>query len=114
MALLETLQEKFGSDFHPAKLLAQVISDENEDIKLRVDCAKSLMPYVESQRKAVEVRANINSDTGLLRVSLFDEQKHFSDEDVEELKSISDDPTMEINGDDEIFLPINQSIIDED
>ncbi len=75
MALIDILQEKHGKDFHPALLLANVISDEDEDIKLRVDCAKNLLPYVEASKKSVEVRADIKSNVGLLRVSLFNEDK---------------------------------------
>lgn len=72
MALLDTLQGKYGKDFHPAMLLAQVIEDASQDIKLRVDCAKSLMPYVEAAHKSIDLRANINSNVGLLRVRFED------------------------------------------
>lgn len=82
MALIDTLQNKFGEEFHPALLLAAVVAGkdpdndgENQDfeIKLRVDCAKTLMPFLESSRKAVEVRGEVDANFGVLRVSLFDE-----------------------------------------
>lgn len=82
MALIDTLQSKFGADWHPAMLLAAVVSgkdpDDHEaasdyDIKLRVDCAKTLMPYLEASRKAVEVRGEVDANFGVLRVSLFDD-----------------------------------------
>lgn len=74
MALLDILKDKFGADFHPAILLAQVVEDDAKDIKLRVDCAKSLMPYIEAARKAVEVKADISGEVGLLRVSMIHDE----------------------------------------
>ncbi len=70
MALIDTLKEKFGAEFHPAILLAEVVQNDNQEIKLRVDCAKSLMPYLEATRKAVELKGDINANVGLLRVSI--------------------------------------------
>lgn len=73
MALIDVLQEKHGKDFHPALLLADVISDEKNDLKLRVDCAKTLMPYIESTLKSIEVRGQVDHTVGLLRVSMLDQ-----------------------------------------
>ena len=73
MALIDVLRKQHGEEFHPALLLSKVVADEDEDIKLRVDCAKSLMPYIESARKAVEVKGELKNDYGVLRVSLFEE-----------------------------------------
>lgn len=73
MALLDVLKEKFGPEFHPGLLLGQVVADDSADLKLRVDCAKTLMPYVESTLKSVEIRGNIDTNVGLLRVAMFGE-----------------------------------------
>lgn len=75
MALLDILREKHGPEYHPAILLAEVSEDTEADIKLRVDCAKTLMPYIESTLKSVEVRGQIDSNVGLLRISRFDQEQ---------------------------------------
>lgn len=68
MSLIDVLQDKYGKEFHPALLLAEVVQDESKDIRLRVDCAKTLMPYIAPSLKAVQVRGHISHDTGLLRI----------------------------------------------
>ena len=71
--LLDRLQKEHGAEFHPAMLLAQVIEDKDEDIKLRVDCAKTLMPYIEATKKSVEHKGKVDTNFGLLRVSVYDD-----------------------------------------
>lgn len=75
MALIDILRDKHGADFHPALLLAEVITDKEQDIKLRVDCSKTLMPYIESSKKAVEVHGDLKQDFGVLRVTLFEDDE---------------------------------------
>lgn len=83
-ALINKLQDKFGKEFHPAFLLAEVVAnnsvDQNNepidyDIKLRVDCAKTLMPYLEATKKSVEVKGQIDSNVGLLRVTMYESEE---------------------------------------
>lgn len=92
-------------NWHPAMLLAEVATDEDEDIKLRVDCAKTLMPYIEASRKSIDVRANINSDTGLLRVSLF-ENNYIDGANV---KQIGSDEVFDID-----LIPDPTPLLEED
>ena len=73
-SLLELLRAKHGADFHPAILLADVVADTTQDLKLRVDCSKTLMPYIEATKKAVEVKGELNGNVGLLRVSMVTEE----------------------------------------
>lgn len=95
MALIDILQDKFGKDFHPAILLGQVVANQDKegseceyDIKLRVDCAKNLMPYLESARKAIEVKGEVHNDFGVLRVSLFNEEEDDNEDNDEVSLSI--------------------------
>lgn len=77
MALLDILRDQFGADFHPGILLAKVVADEEADLRLRVDCAKTLLPYTEASLKSVEIRGSLDSNIGLLRVSMFQDQDDF-------------------------------------
>lgn len=77
MGLIDILKDKHGPDYHPALLLARVSEDETADLKLRVDCAKTLMPYVESSLKSVEVRGQVDTNVGLLRISMFEDGQTF-------------------------------------
>ena len=79
MALIDTLQEKFGAEFHPAFLLAEVVQDETQDLRLRIDCAKVLIPYTTPSLKAVQVRGSIDHNLGLLRVEDYSEVEEILD-----------------------------------
>lgn len=68
MAIIDILQDKYGKEFHPALLLAQVVQDDTADLRLRIDCAKTLMPYTAPTLKAVQVRGHIDHNVGLLRI----------------------------------------------
>lgn len=67
--VLDILKKIHGPEYHPAILLAKVAANEKEDTKLRVDCSKTLMPYVAASLKSIEVKADIKDSTGLLRVT---------------------------------------------
>ncbi len=45
-----TLLQLAGQHEDPAKFLAEVMNDSATDVKLRVDAAKALMPYVHTRK----------------------------------------------------------------
>lgn len=71
--LLNIIQDKYGKEKHPILVMAEIAFDEATDAKLRLDASKSIMPYIEAQRKAVEIKGDMNLNTGLLRVSMVDD-----------------------------------------
>lgn len=68
--LLTLIQTKFGVDKHPILVMAEIAFNEEEDSKTRLDAAKSIMPYIEASKKSVEVKAQVDSRVGLLRVTV--------------------------------------------
>jgi len=73
-ALLKLIQDKYGADEHPILVMAEIAFDKDSDAKLRLDASKSIMPYIEAQKKAIEVKADINANVGLLRVSMIEDE----------------------------------------
>ena len=73
--LLKLIQDKHGVDKHPILVMADIAFDENVDTKIKLDAAKSIMPYIESQRKAIDIKGDLNPGTGLLRVSIVEDGK---------------------------------------
>ncbi len=73
-ALLKLIQDKYGVAEHPILVMAEIAFDTNEEPKLRLDASKSIMPYIEAQKKAVEVKAEVNGNVGLLRVSMVSDE----------------------------------------
>ena len=71
--LLQLIQDKFGVDKHPILVMAEIAFSEDEDTKIRLDASKSIMPYIEAQKKAVEVKGDISGEIGLLRIATSDE-----------------------------------------
>jgi hypothetical protein len=69
--VLKIIRKNYGADSHPALVLAEVAFDVKQDIELRMNASKALMPYCESQLKTIEVRGQIDHNVGLLRVNLF-------------------------------------------
>jgi hypothetical protein len=74
------------SNFHPILVLADIASDTSEDSSVRVAAAKGMMPYLEPQLKAIEVRGNVRQDFGVLRVTMMSEDDDMAgaDEGIEE------------------------------
>lgn len=70
--LLKMIQEQYP-DYHPAMTLAMVGSDKDllkSDPAIVVNASAKLLPYLEPQLKAIEVRGSVKADFGVLRVSL--------------------------------------------
>jgi hypothetical protein len=77
--LLKMIQEH-NPGFHPIMVLADIASDPAEESNTRVSAAKGMLPYLEPQLKAIEVKGNMKTDFGVLRVSIMEEE----DDGVEE------------------------------
>ena len=78
--LLTTLRKHLDNpNFHPAILLAEVSQDEDEDMNLRVNCAKTLLPYIEATHKSVEIKASVDHTIGLLKVNFLGQNKEVID-----------------------------------
>jgi len=90
--ILEMLQREHPN-YHPLVSMAEIAlekDDENKfvhDAKLRVECHKTIVKYVESELKSVEVKGNIKSDFGLLRVTIMEDDDD-NDEETPDEKSI--------------------------
>jgi hypothetical protein len=67
--LLKMMQGKYPG-FHPAMILADLANDEDGDVSIRLNAAKSLLPYIEPQLKSLEVYGNVKHDHGQLKVSI--------------------------------------------
>jgi len=66
--LLSLIQDK-RPNFHPAMILAE-IAEEAEDVQIRLNAAKALMPYCAPQLKSMEVYGEVKHDHGQLKVSI--------------------------------------------
>lgn len=71
--LLELIQTHCGPDYHPIITLANMATNAEKDSD-RVAAAKAMMPFLEPQLKAIEVRGQLKNDFGVLRVSLVSEE----------------------------------------
>lgn len=90
--ILEMLQGKFP-EYHPLMALAEMAHDAQIEPRVRADCHKSIAKYVEPELKSVEVKGDVKSDLGVLRVIL-----HGDDDDGsgEVSGGLPDDTTVEI------------------
>ena len=79
---LLNLIQQHNPAFHPIMVLADIASNPSEDSNTRVSAAKGMLPYLEPQLKAIEVRGNMKNEFGILRVSVMDEFED-SDDDLE-------------------------------
>ena len=68
--LLKLIQDKYGADKHPILVMAEIAFSDEADTKVRLDASKSIMPYIEAQRKAIDIKGDMNAGAGLLRVSI--------------------------------------------
>jgi len=83
---LSDLIASHHANFHPILVLAEIAASTNEESNVRVAAAKGMMPYLEPQLKAIEVRANVKQDFGVLRVTMMSEDDDMAgaDEGIEE------------------------------
>lgn len=65
--VLQMIQRKHP-EYHPLLELAKIGLDEGTDVRLRVDCHKTIVRYCEPELKSVEVKGKIDGDFGMLRV----------------------------------------------
>lgn len=76
--ILKMIQEKFPN-YHPILGIAEIANGEHE-VKILLDANKAILPYVESQLKAIEVQGNIKNDFGVLRVVVEDDDEPLPEE----------------------------------
>lgn len=79
--LLKLIQDKYGADKHPILVMAELAFSESEESKIRLDAAKSIMPYIEAQRKAIEFKGDLGNNVGLLRVQMVNPE--YADDDFQ-------------------------------
>lgn len=79
--LLELIQEKYPN-YHPILSLAEIATDEDNDIKVRLDASKVILPYIEAQLKSIEIKGDGDSEFGVLRVILEESEKITENEDT--------------------------------
>lgn len=68
--ILEMIQDKHPG-YHPLMAMADVANDKEVDVRLRVSCHQTIVKYVESELKSVEVKAEITEERRVI-VSLFE------------------------------------------
>lgn len=52
--LLHLLKEAYGDDCHPILKMADIATDDKNDVRLRFDAWKEIAKYTEPQLKAIE------------------------------------------------------------
>lgn len=67
--LLDMIQEAHPG-YHPVLSLAEIANDTENDVRVRLDANKTILPYVEAQLKSIEIKGDGNSEFGILRVIL--------------------------------------------
>ena len=70
--LLNLIQEHHPG-FHPALILADIAAN-SDDVVVKLNAAKSLMPYVAPALKSMEVHGEVKHDHGQLHVSIKKEE----------------------------------------
>ena len=89
--ILDLIQEEFP-DYHPLLSLARIAhktedrvneGEETASLKLQFECHQTIAKYTESQLKSVEVKANVKTDFGHLRVSVTKDDDDESSESTE-------------------------------
>jgi hypothetical protein len=68
-AVLKMLQAKNG-EYHPLIELMNIGMDDKTDVRLKVDCHKTIAKYCEAELRSVEVKGAIDANLGVLRVSI--------------------------------------------
>jgi hypothetical protein len=65
--LLDLIQDQHPG-YHPILSLAEIATDEDNDVKVRLDANKVILPYVEAQLKSIEIKPAEDSEFGVLRL----------------------------------------------
>ena len=65
--LLDMIQEQHPN-YHPILSLAEIATDLENDIRVRLDANKTILPYVEAQLKSLEISTNDDAEFGILRL----------------------------------------------
>lgn len=99
--LLGMLQEKYPG-YHPLISIAEIAHDEDVDLRTKLACHQTIVKYVESELKSVEVRAEIVEEK-LVRVSLFDGEY----EVIPDTKALEDRSTNPLILDEETIDLVN-------
>jgi len=73
------LIHKEHPNYHPLVSLAEIALEQTEEggplheVKVRVDCHKTIARYVSPELKSVEMKADIDADFGALTVRIINE-----------------------------------------
>jgi hypothetical protein len=81
--LLDLIRTHCGPDYHPILTLAEIADSGDKDSD-RVAAAKAMMPFLEPQLKAIEIKGNLKQDFGVLKVSLMDGEEDDTKSEEEE------------------------------
>lgn len=65
--VLKMLQ-RHHPEYHPLIELANIALDSTTDVRLKVDCHKTIVKYCEPELKSVEVSGRVDGNFGMLRV----------------------------------------------
>ena len=57
--------------YHPLMAIAEIANDKDQDVRVRLSCHQTIVKYVESELKSVEVKAEITEERRVI-VSLFE------------------------------------------
>ncbi len=69
--VLKMLQE-VHPEYHPLKELATIGLDKSTSVSDKIICHKTIVKYCEPELKSMEIKANIKTDLGVLRVVVDD------------------------------------------
>jgi hypothetical protein len=90
--LLALVRQHVGRpDYHPILTLADIASNSSSDDNVRVNAAKGMLPFLEPQMKAIEIRGNLKHDFGVLKVSLMDDDDNDDVLDSDSVLEIGED-----------------------
>lgn len=68
--ILAMIQDRHPG-YHPLLSIAEIANDMDEDVRVRLSCHQTIVKYVESELKSVEVTAEIVEERRVI-VSLFE------------------------------------------
>lgn len=77
-SIIDLIQQKHPN-YHPLVSLAEIALEMNEEgrplheVKVRVDCHKTIARYVAPELKSVEMKGEIDADFGALTVRIINE-----------------------------------------
>jgi len=67
--IMEMLQA-VETDYHPLVSILKISRDDNADLRLQLDCHRSIAKFVESERKSVDVRSGDGSELVSLNINV--------------------------------------------